>query len=247
MEAGKRRRTPGLRREEVATLAGVSVVWYTWMEQGRDVNVSRDVLSAIARSLRLTGAERRHLFGLAGHMLPAGRSLEPPSPVLRALVEALDPDPAYVLSPSSDLIAWNRATEALLGEVGRLDAAERNTMWLLFTDPATRRMVIDWPRVAQRTLADYKLELTQHQDDPRFGALTAALFEASADFRRWWVADAAVDLASPRVQLEHPQMGRLALDYIKLIPNSAPDLRLVAAMPADDDTASKLRRAASLR
>ena len=145
-EAGGAR--PGLRREEVAQLAGVGATWYTWLEQGRDVRASLEVLEALARALRLDRAERAHLILL-------GRGEDPPpckspaervSPTLRRLIENLGPNPAYILGRRWDYLAWNVATTALLGDLAAVPRGSRNHAWQTFTDPARREMFTDWER-----------------------------------------------------------------------------------------------------
>ncbi len=145
---GGRRRTAGLRREEVAQLAGVGVTWYTWLEQGRDVRASLDVLEALARALRLTATERTHLLLL-------GRGEEPPppkspaervSPTLKRMMKSLDPNPAFVLGRRWDYLAWNRAACAVFGDFEKVPRGARNHVWLTFMDPARRELWLDWER-----------------------------------------------------------------------------------------------------
>lgn len=162
VRAGPRRRTPGLRREEVAQLSGVSLTWYTWLEQARDITVSRQVLDAVARALQLPATERRYLFALAGEPLPADPAPAPVSPTLQRLVDSLDPNPAYLVNPCYDILAWNRAEAGLIGDPARLPDAERNTIWLLFTDPAMRTLLVDWRGEAQRLLAQYRAAAGHH-------------------------------------------------------------------------------------
>lgn len=239
--AGPRRRTPGLRREEVALLSGVSVTWYTWLEQARDIRVRREVLGSIGRALRLTPAERRQLFGLAGQPLPPDGSTDgpaqPPSPTFQRLVDALDPNPAYLLNVRGDLLVWNSAEAGMIGDPGVLAEAERNVYWLMFTDPAMRRMVVDWRRQALGLLAQYRVDAAMHPGDAGFDALTGALRRASADFRQWWDNDVVADFQPPIWQFEHPRLGLLSFDYLKLAAHSAPETRLVTALPADTRTA----------
>jgi len=135
---GYRRRTPGLRREEVAQLSGVGVTWYTWLEQGRPINASAQVLEAVARTLRLDVSERSHLFTLAGVADQSTRFVESCEPAVRDLVEGMDPYPAVLVGPRYDILAWNRAYAALQGDVSRLPQRYRNVMWLAFTQPTWR-------------------------------------------------------------------------------------------------------------
>ncbi|MFF8313539.1 helix-turn-helix transcriptional regulator [Streptomyces lydicus] len=238
--AGPRRRTPGLRREEVAQLSGVSVTWYTWLEQARDITVSRQVLTSLARALMLSSIERRHLFALAGVPLPEQPPGRGPGPALQRLVDALEPHPAYLLDANWDLVGWNRAEAGLIGDPGQLEPAERNLLWLVFMDPALRTLMVDWEGQAQNLVAQFRADARARFGDPRFERLTGGLREASAEFRGWWEAHDIADFGSNRRQFRHPWVGRLTFDYVKLAAMDAPGVKLFACMPADAETAGKL-------
>ena len=238
---GPRRRTPGLRREEVAQLSGVSHTWYTWLEQARDITVSRQVLAALARALQLSTDERQHLFTLAGEPIPAPTpARRDPHPSLQRMVDALNPHPAYLISPCWDLLAWNRAEAGLIGDPALLAEAERNTVWMVFTDPSLRKLFCDWPSEAQGLLAKYRAAAAEHAGDLRFAALTAALHAASPEFHTWWDRHDIAGFQPARKQFNHPYLGTLTLDYVKLAPVDNPDIHLVTYLPADNDTAERL-------
>ncbi|QTZ93167.1 helix-turn-helix transcriptional regulator [Streptomyces auratus] len=238
--AGPRRRTPGLRREEVAQLSGVSVTWYTWLEQARDITVSRQVLMSLARALMLSSVERRYLCALAGLPLPERPADGGPGPALQKLVEALEPHPAYLLDANWDLVGWNRAEAGLIGDPGQLEPAERNLLWLVFMDPAMRSLLADWHGQAQDLVAQFRADARQRSGDPRFEQLTNGLREASEEFRTWWAAHDIADFGSSRRRFAHPQVGALTFDYVKLAALDAPGIKLFACMPADAGTAAKL-------
>ncbi|MFI2185613.1 helix-turn-helix transcriptional regulator [Streptomyces sioyaensis] len=238
--AGPRRRTPGLRREEVAQLSGVSVTWYTWLEQARDITVSRQVLTSLARALMLSSVERRYLFALAGLPLPERPADGGPGPALQKLVEALEPHPAYLLDANWDLVGWNRAEAGLIGDPGQLEPAERNLLWLVFMDPAMRSLLADWDGQAQDLVAQFRADARQRSGDPRFEQLTNGLREASEEFRTWWAAHDIADFGSSRRRFAHPRVGALTFDYVKLAALDAPGIKLFACMPADAGTAAKL-------
>lgn len=225
-------------------LSGVSVTWYTWLEQARDITVSPEVLDSIARGLRLSPAERKHLFGLAGHLPPVAGPRQPPSPVLHRLVDALEPHPSYVTNSRGDFLGWNSAHVATLGDPAELAEPVRNIIWLIFTDHALRERIDLWPRVALSLLTQYRAEVAQHPRDDRFDALTTALRQASTEFREWWDNDTTADFHPPSWCLTHPAYGALNLDYIKLATNAEPDVKLVTALPADAETARKLAQLA---
>jgi transcriptional regulator with XRE-family HTH domain len=237
LQPGGRRRTPGLRREEIAQLSGVSLTWYTWLEQARDITVSRQVLETLARTLQLTSAETRHLLGLAGERLPPD---EPLSATLLRMVEELEPNPAYLRSPCLDLLAWNRAEAAFIGDPATLPVHKRNVLWLTFVDPAMRYLLVDWAPQARRLLGQYRAAAGQHAGDPRFTELTTALREASPEFREWWELHDIAGFPPAHQLFEHPSAGRLSFDYVKLASDETPDVRLIAYLPADAETRRKL-------
>ena len=240
ISAGARRRTPGLRREEVAQLAAISVTWYTWLEQGRDITVSRQVLDSIARALLLPPAERRHLFSLAREPLPAGRWADPPIAALQRLVGGIEPYPAYLINPRWDLLAWNRAEAGLIGDPAVLAEPERNVLWLAFTDPALRRLFVDWRGSTRSMVTQFRADVAAHGGEPGIAALTAALREASADFREYWEQDDPGEFRSGRRQFNHPALGLLTMDYVKLAVVESPEVKLVTLVAADEMTDRKI-------
>src|SRR5262249_42019546 len=169
-EDGGRRRTPGLRREELAALAGVGVSWYTWLEQGRDINPSPEVLDALAQTLRLDAAERRTLFALARTELPladdaaaADRQSGDPDPrQLIALVDSMNPNPAYLLGPMTRILAWNRAASVVLGSPDHLPPDRRYLLWWLLVEPGQGAMTPQREATARNTLARFRAEYAQH-------------------------------------------------------------------------------------
>ncbi|MFD0384496.1 helix-turn-helix transcriptional regulator [Streptomyces stramineus] len=203
--ARPRRRTPGLRREEVAQLSGVSVTWYTWLEQARDISVSRQVLESLARALMLDAAERRHLFALAGEPLPGRPPADGPPPALQRLVDALDPHPAYCLDVHWNLVAWNRAEAALIGDPARLEPRARNLLRLMFTDPRLRTLVADWPGQARRLLAQFRADARQRIGDPHLERLTGELRQESPEFAAWWESHDVADFHANRRTFHHPR------------------------------------------
>ncbi|MEU6922901.1 MULTISPECIES: helix-turn-helix transcriptional regulator [unclassified Streptomyces] len=238
--AGPRRRTPGLRREEVAVLSGVSVTWYTWLEQARDITVSRQVLHSLAGVLRLSPAETRHLFDLAGHTLPRSTGGDFDGRALRRLVDALDPHPAYLLAPNWDLLARNRAETGLIGDPADGSVSEHNLLRLVFTHPRIRTLLVDWPGQARALLEQYRAGADRHTGDPAFERLTAGLYRESDEFRSWWETHDVAEFRPARRTFDHPRLGRLTFDYVKLAVVDAPGVTLVSCLPADDRTAAKL-------
>lgn len=248
LTAGPRRRTPGLRREEVAQLAGVGLTWYTWLEQGRDIKVSEQVLDSLSRALRLDTAERAHLFALAQHRAPPVAPLAMPtvSPVLRRFVDSL-PNPAYVKTARWDVLAWNRALTALLGDLGRMQPEQRNLVWLVFTDPRYRSLLEDWKRDAQRILAKFRSDYGLAGSDPAFEHLLSDLRHASPEFERWWQQQDVDSFAEGLKRFRLPGVGLIEFEYSSFFVGGQPDLRFIVYAPLAGDSARKARQLFSLR
>jgi transcriptional regulator with XRE-family HTH domain len=245
LRSGSRRRTPGLRREEVAQLAGVGTTWYTWLEQGRNVRASLDVLEALSRAMRLTAAERTHLILLGrGEEAPACRPpAERASPALRRLIEGLGPSPALVLGRRWDYLAWNRAACALFGDLGKVPRPLRNHLWLLFMDPARREMFSDWERGARLSVAKFRADSARHLGDPSFEELIEALRQSSPEFCKAWKRHEVARTGEGRKELRHPLVGMLVFEHAVFHPVEAPEQRLILYTPvAEHDTPAKLER-----
>ena len=232
LPAGSRRRTPGLRREEVAQLAGVGVTWYTWFEQGRAIQVSADFLERVCRALRLTATERSHLYALAQHRPPPHAAPGPlaVSPILQALLDSL-PNPAYIKTTRWDIVAWNAASTALLGDYALIPPAERNSLWMMFTDPRWRRMIPDWEGAARRVLAKFRLDHGRAGGDPAFAQLVEALQAASPEFRRWWPGQDVSERSEGIKRIRHDTLGLLEFAHATFVVEGAPDLRMVTYTP----------------
>ena len=243
LPGGGRRRTPGLRREEVAQLAGVGTTWYTWLEQGRDVRASQEVLEAIARALELSPVERTHLMLLGrGEEAP---SADPPpecvSPALRRLIESLGPNPAFVLGRRWDYLAWNRAACAVLTDFDAVAPRARNHLWLMFTDPARRALMTDWEQGARQCVAKFRADHARHLGDPSFEELVSSLRQASREFCRYWRRHEVAISGAGRKELHHPDVGRLIFEHAAFHPVDEPEQRLVLYSPvAGTGTAEKL-------
>ncbi len=247
-DAGGRRRTPGLRREEVAALAGVGVSWYTWLEQGRDINPSPDVLDALARALRLDPAERRTLFALARTELPladdeAAVGLEEQDDEvaqLIALVDALHPHPAYLLGPMTRILAWNRAAAVVLGSPDHLARERRFLLWWLLVDPGSGGMTAQRVATARNTLGRFRAEYARHAGEPEYEDFLAELGHHSAQFRAWWDEHEVIEGQRGTKVMEHPQLGRLRLHHAQTVPPGQPGLRMAVYAPADAATRAAL-------
>jgi len=213
---GRHRRVPGLRREELAQLAGVSVAYYTRLEQGNGRNVSAEVLDSIARALRLTDAEQAHLTHLAKpkqhKKKPAARTQQVRG-ALRQLLDSIDGVPAYVSGRRSDILAWNRMAAAVFGDWSELPAQERNWARLVFLRPEYRDLFVEWEQKATDIVSYLRMDAGCHPDDPRLSALVGELSVKSEEFRRLWATHDVKEKSYGVKNLRHPLVGDLTLSY----------------------------------
>ena len=234
------RRTPGLRREEVASLAGVSVSWYTWLEQGRDIGVSAEMLKRLSIVLRLDPAESLHLLALSSRQPLVVTIPGALSDALVYLVQAIDPVPAYVRNNRLDILAWNPAVGDLFVDYGKLEPHERNTLRLMFLYPPYRSLMRDWEQQARATISVFRAARAKVSDKAPFDRLVEELCLASAEFRTWWPAVDVQGFDEGLKRLRHPRHGLLDLTYMALTPEGRPDLSFVTYIPrpAAQDTES---------
>ncbi len=231
--SGDRRRTLGLRREEVAALAGVGLTWYTNLEQGKDIRVSTSFLENLARALKFTSAERAHLFALAHHRLPPlpGRVLRPEATErLQSILDAID-NPAYARNSRFDVIAWNKANTQTFGDFAAIAPRERNVLWLMFARSYLRRTMPDWEADARGLVAKFRMNFGQAADAADFSSLIQALNSISADFRRIWAEHDVSDLGEGVTQFSSPRHGEMRFQHYILMPEFLPDLRIIAYIP----------------
>ncbi|MEV6654222.1 helix-turn-helix transcriptional regulator [Streptomyces sp. NPDC051219] len=212
---GRHRRVPGLRREELAQLAGVSVAYYTRLEQGNGRNVSAEVLDSIARALRLDDTERAHLTHLAKPKLKKKKPVRPQQVrvELQRLIDAMDGVPAYILGRRLDVLAWNRMARALLGDFAALPPAERNMARMVFLDPNSRELYAEWECKACEVVSYLRLDAGCHPDDPQLSALVGELSVKDEEFRNLWAAHTVRDKGHGIKRLRHPLVGELTLSY----------------------------------
>jgi transcriptional regulator with XRE-family HTH domain len=242
VRGGRRRRTPGLRREEVAQLAGVGVTWYTWLEQGRDINPSAQVLDAISRTLQFDSHEHSHLLTLAGvpSTTIANQCLEL-CPTAQALLDQLEPFPACVINDRLDLLAYNRVYASFFdADLEAIPLEERNILWLVFTDPSWRRTIVDWDESAGNLVAEYRAGMAEHLDEPAWKLLVARLQHASAEFTSFWDRHDVQLVESRTKRARHPTAGLLTFVYTHLWLGQRLGTRITAFTPADERTRRKL-------
>jgi transcriptional regulator with XRE-family HTH domain len=224
---GARRRTPGLRREEVALLANIGTTWYTRLEQGLPINVSADVLAAISRALRLTSDERRHLYLLAGLPLTiAPHDEERVSELTLRVLNALDPSPAYVRGRRWDILAWNRSADAL-ADFSSATGMKRNIVWRIFRDEDSQCRYGDLKCVMRRCVANFRTVAAKYPHDPSFSELIEELRTNSPEFRQLWAEHDVLGSTEGLKHFLHPELGELILDYTGFeIPGDG-DMRMV--------------------
>ncbi len=222
-----RRRTPGLRREEVAQLAEVSVSWYTWLEQGRDIRVSVHALERIAQALQLDRTETEHLFALASQVFPSQLLGEAISERLSLLLAALDPIPAYIRNSRLYILAWNPAAADLFIDYGTLAPYERNTLRLMFLNESYRTLIVDWERVVKETLGTFRAARARAKDKVPFDELIAELSSKSREFVEWWPNLEVKMFTEGSKHLDHPRYGLMKVSYVALSPADRPELSLV--------------------
>lgn len=228
LPAGMRRRTPGLRREEVAHLCGISVTWYTWIEQGRTESVSPDVLTRVSEVLRLSRAKHGYLFELADKKAPAGKQA-PQEDLPQALQDAVRgiKGPAYLLDREWNAVAWNRPAQALFA--GWLDqkGTSKNLLRFMFCNPAAQDLVEQWEHRAARLVAEFRADCSSRLDDPHIKQLLAELCTASAAFKRAWSRQDVVERAGGERKFKHPTKGLLSFDQLTFHVANRSDLKLV--------------------
>jgi transcriptional regulator with XRE-family HTH domain len=225
LNPGRRRRANGLLREEVAQRAGISPTWYTWLEQGREINPSAEVLGQLADALLLSASERAHLVTLAKPVASARASLrfsrEVP-PVLVSWIDGLD-QPAYALNGCWNVLAWNASTCRLLGDFGSLASADRNILRMIFLWPHWRSLFIEWECLAASAVAQFRAEVARHMGAPELRELTSTLARDSAEFARLW-HERQLDVPQLRAKrLRHAELGVLDLTYAPLRPRGVAD------------------------
>ena len=240
-----RRRTPGLRREEVAQLAGVSATWYTWLEQKRPIGVSSGVLDSLARVLRLDPAERMQLFQLALRqpVLESPSKRETVSPLIRRLLDQTDPVPAFVIGRRWDVLAWNRAALAFFFDFEQVPSNERNTLWLIFTSSTLRSLLVDWRSRGQDTVARFRADYGRHAGDAHFLQLVERLKSVSPEFAEWWPRHDILPMTEGRNAYDHPQVGRMIVEHTTFSVIDNPELRLIVFLAtAASDSIAKMKK-----
>ncbi|MFF4837467.1 helix-turn-helix transcriptional regulator [Streptomyces sp. NPDC001315] len=246
---GGRRRTPGLRREEVSLLSGVSLTWYTWLEQGRDINVSPQILLALSRALQLDEVERAHLFRLAGMPAPEPAHRAPLVPdTVRLFLDTLMPNPAFVIDRCFDVLAWNGAQEQFLGAaLAERAPHELNSVWILFRTPGIRAIMPEWEAEARWLTGLLRQQMAYEIDNPRFTELVDELLSTSPEFAALWKEHDVVEFRSSVRRYDHPDVGAFEVSYVRMALEEAPWLSLICHFPEPgSESERRLRKLVTL-
>jgi len=241
LPSGPRRRTAGLRREEVALLAGVGVTWYTWLEQGRPINASAQVLDAVAGTLRLDRAGREHLYQLADLMPQRHQTNAIAIPdALRHLLRSLDPLPAVLLNTRYDVIEYNDAHEHLFWYWHSLPCLHRNLLWCCVTEPKARECLLNYDEEVRHIVARFRSAYGKHVGDREWEEDIRRLSELSPEFTELWALHEVAEPLTRRRILRHPAAGRLTFTVTELDVSAIPDLRIQVQTPDDQRTWARL-------
>lgn len=247
LSAGGRRRTPGLRREDVAALAGLSPTWYTWLEQGRDVRASERVLENLSRVLRLSPEERDYLFLLAQRrpapILPPSEEVVPDT--VKRTLDALNV-PAEVITPRWDVVYWNAMVTRCFRDYGALPPDRRNLVRILMTSPEYQEDMEEYEQLARRITAKLRVDYSQAGVDPAFDALIKEVSEASPVFRQMWGSSEVRGRSEGLNRLRHPLLGGITFEHTSYVVEGAPSLRVVIFAPHDPESARKVAELARL-
>ncbi|QPF88779.1 helix-turn-helix transcriptional regulator [Bradyrhizobium commune] len=240
---GSRRRTPGLRREEVAQRANISPTWYTWLEQGRGGAPSADVLDRIARALMLTDVEREHLFLIGLGRPPEVRyqASEGVSPRLQRVLDALETSPSIIRTMTWDVVAWNRAATIVLTDYSKLAPVQRNILRLIFSEPRVRAAQYDWESVARFVVAAFRADAARAGAVSHVADFVDEMCRLSPDFARLWADNDVRSYGEGVKHLRHPVLGPIAFEYSAFAVDGRPDLGMVVYNPATPVDAARIR------
>jgi len=238
----ERRRTPGLRREEVAQRANISPTWYTWLEQGRGGAPSTDVLERIARALMLTDVEREHLFLLGLGRPPEARYRKDDgvTPRLQRVLDALEPTPALIRTATWDVVAWNRAATVMLFDYGAVPPRERNVLRFIFLDPRVRDVHYDWESVARFVVSAFRVDAARAGAAAEVEPLVDELCQLSPEFKAMWRDNEVLSHGEAVKHIRHPVLGPIAFEYSAFAVDGRPDLSLLIYNPATPADAEKI-------
>lgn len=242
---GTRRRTTGLRREEVSFLSGVGLTWYTWLEQGRSITISPQVLESLARTLMLDNEETIHLYNLA-KLTPPARIVaydNTVNPMLKHVLNNIEFSPATILDHRYNVIAWNKASEKLICDYNKIDTSKRNILRIMFTNEEYKKTIINWESTAQSMLARFRIAYGKFVEDPWIDDLVEKLKKESVEFNSWWTMH-NVEMEEEIIKnINHPILGELSFEYTSYMVLSDRNLKLtiLTALPGSN-TEKKIKQ-----
>ncbi|MDE1161217.1 MAG: helix-turn-helix transcriptional regulator [Acidobacteriaceae bacterium] len=231
-----RRRVKGLRREEVAEAASISVAWYTWIEQARELQISELTLDRLSSALHLNGDERAHLFQLAGYTapLPVATQSEKVLSSVQGMIDSMDPNPTYAMNATWDVVAWNQAAAKVIFDFAKLPADERNFVRLVFTSSAIRKKYLNWEELAHCTIAHFRTDSVGHVADPHYLRLIDDMNAQSPEFQQLWPRHNVAWPPSWHKEMQHPKLGRLAYNSLDLELHRPAKLRIITYIPKNE-------------
>lgn len=241
---GGRRRIPGLRREEVAYLAGVGLTWYTWLEQGRAIQVSAEVLESLSRVLMLDKQERIHLYTLARHVFPSDipSYKGTVSPILQHVLDNLILSPSFIMDIRWNIISWNKAARVVFADYGKINVRERNMVWMMFTNPDYKNLFIDWEFHAQGMLARFRSDIGHYIEDPWLTNFIDELKTESEQFNLWWSKHEVQGNGEINKKLNHPIAGKMEFEFSSFDVSDNLNLKLIVNTPlTGTDTDKKVK------
>lgn len=239
---GPRRRTPGLRREEVAQLAGIGVTWYTWLEQGRSIKVSEQVLDSVARTLKLDAAERAHLFNLAS--VPVPTEPEPEEPIaerLQMMLDKLHPYPAQVLNGKFDVLAYNKALTKLHANWDNVPPEDHNVIWWNFKGRENGCLMLDWDQEVPWVVATLRATYANHVGEPAWEQFIERMCDNSKMFAKLWQSQDVAHSTGRTKRFMHKDLGLISFDTMSYRPVGMSESRVIVYTPSDDETAEKIQ------
>ncbi len=244
LSSAARRRTPGLRREEVAQLAGIGLSWYTWLEQGRTIHVSTQVIESLSRVLLLDKQERIHLYLLANQPLPSDipENQVTVSPALQQVLDFLTICPSMVTDQRWNVIAWNEAACAVLGDFNKMDDRDRNIVWAMFTDIKYKQLLVNWDLHAKALLGRFRVTCGQYIEDSWLTRFIDDLKTQSTEFNLWWPLHEIQNNTVKYKQMNHPAVGILDFEVSNFDVSDHSGLKMIVHTPsAGTDTAAKMK------
>ncbi|MDP4147237.1 MAG: helix-turn-helix transcriptional regulator [Bacillota bacterium] len=244
IQEGGRRRTKGLRREEVSQLAGIGITWYTWLEQGRSIQVSGQVLESLARVLMLDKQERIHLYTLAKQVpkIDIPSQQETVNPILQHVLDNLIVSPAFIMDTRWNIIAWNKAASLVFSDFDKVNGRQRNMVWMMFNKPEYKNLFIDWEFHAKGMIARFRSDIGQYIEEAWIVNFIEDLKNESKEFKSWWSKYEVQRKSEIHKKLQHPTVGTLLFEFSSFDVSDNPNLKLIVNTPlSGTDTDIKVK------